>query len=168
MMLRAMRFLGAMAILAVGAIHLQQYIGADYRTVPTIGTLFLLNAIGSAIVGVALLLPLERLLPARKARTVIALLAMGGVAIATGSLVSLFISESGSLFGFTEHGYRSAIVIAIIAEGATVLLLSPVAASKLVQTFSIDERRPPHGRETASLGSGRARRAAFQSGGRPR
>ena len=31
MILRATRFLGALSILAVGAIHLQQYIGADYR-----------------------------------------------------------------------------------------------------------------------------------------
>jgi hypothetical protein len=166
MILRAMRFLGALALLAVGAIHLQQYIGAGYRTVPTIGTLFLLNAIGSAIVGVALLLPLERLLAARKARAAIALLAMGAVAIAVGSLAGLFISESGSLFGFTEHGYRAPIVVAIISEGATVLLLFPVAAIKLVQTFSAEARRQRAG-DTASLGSGRARRAALPGAGTP-
>ena len=55
MILRAMRLFGALAILAVGAVHLQQYIGADYRAIPTIGTLFLLNAIVSAVVGIGLL-----------------------------------------------------------------------------------------------------------------
>jgi MFS family permease len=90
---------------------------------------------------------------ARRAHAAIAVLATGAVAIAIGSLVALFISESGGLFGFTEHGYRAAIIIAIIAEAATVLLLSPVAASNLVQTFSIDERRRPRGPETGSLTS---------------
>jgi MFS family permease len=92
---------------------------------------------------------------ARRAHAAIAVLATGAVAIAIGSLVALFISESGGLFGFTEHGYRAAIIIAIIAEAATVLLLSPVAAINLVQTFSIDERRRPRGPETGS-----SRRAA--------
>ncbi len=43
MIARGMRFFGVLAVLAMGAVHLQQYIGADYRTIPTIGTLFLLT-----------------------------------------------------------------------------------------------------------------------------
>src|SRR5437763_4917040 len=46
MILRSMRFLGALALLAVGAVHLQQYIAADYRAIPTIGPLFLLMQSG--------------------------------------------------------------------------------------------------------------------------
>lgn len=136
MSLRTMRLLGALAILAVGAVHLQQYIGADYRAIPTIGPLFLVNAIGSGIVGMLLLLPLERLMVARKAHAVVAVLAIGAVAIAIGSLVALFISESGGLFGFTESGYRTVIVIAIIAEAATVALLGPVATVSLARAVS--------------------------------
>jgi len=159
--LHAMRLLGAMAVLAVGAIHLQQYIGADYRTIPTIGPLFLLNAVASAIVGAGLILPLGRLLSARKAHAAIGLLALGAVLIAVGALAALFISESGGLFGFTEHGYRAAIVVAIVAEGSTVLLLGPVAAIKLVQASSTDAKRPTHGREATPLATARARRAAL-------
>jgi hypothetical protein len=126
--LRTIRRLGALAVLAIGAVHLQQYLGADYRSIPTIGPLFLLNAIGSAIVAIALFAPLERLPARRSADRAVALFALLGIAIAVGSLVALFISESGSLFGFSETGYRTAIIIAIVAEVAAVVLLSPVAA----------------------------------------
>ncbi len=135
-MLRAMRFFGALAILAVGAVHLQQYIGADYRTIPTIGTLFLLNAIASAMVGLGLLAPIKRISPTGRADTTIAVLALAAVAIAVGSLVALFVSESGDLFGFTESGYRTPIVVAIVAEAAAVALLGPVATVSLVRAIS--------------------------------
>lgn len=141
MLVRAMRFLGALAILAVGAIHLQQYIGADYRAIPTIGTLFLLNAIASAIVGVGLLASIKRAVAAHKADAAIALLALTALAIAIGSLVALFISESSSLFGFTESGYRPAVVVAIVAEAASIALLGPVAAVSLARVIS--HRREP-------------------------
>lgn len=143
MILRAMRFLGALAILAVGAIHLQQYIGADYRAIPTIGTLFLLNAIGSAIVGIGLLVPIRRA-AAHRADAAVALLALAAVGIAIGSLVGLFISESSSLFGFTESGYRTAIVVAIAAEAATLALLGPVATVSMARVLS--RRREPSAR----------------------
>ena len=38
----ALRVLGALSLLAVGAVHLQQY-DALYSAIPTIGTLFVLN-----------------------------------------------------------------------------------------------------------------------------
>lgn len=136
MIVRAMRFLGALAILAVGAVHLQQYIGAGYRAIPTVGTLFLLNAIASAIVGLGLLVPLERVAAARRADAAHGMLALAAVAIAVGSLAALFISESGSLFGFSESGYRTPIVVAIIAEAGTIALLAPVATLTLVRAGS--------------------------------
>jgi hypothetical protein len=128
MILQMTRRLGALALLVVGAVHLQQYLGADYNVLPTIGPLFLLNAISSGLVGLALLAPLQRLVSDRRADLVTGLLAAAGVAIALGSLVALFISETGTLFGFAEDGYGTAIVIAIVAEVATVFLLAPVAA----------------------------------------
>ena len=63
--LQTMRYLGAVALLAVGAVHLQQYLGDDYYSIPTIGPLFLLNAIGSGVIAIGLLLPIERVLPRR-------------------------------------------------------------------------------------------------------
>ena len=138
MMLQAARRLGAVALLATGAVHLQQYIVQNVWFYPTIAVLFLLNVIGSGIVGIALLAPLERLRPDRLADSVVAALASVALLIAAGSLVFLFISESSSLFGFTESGYRTPIVLAIIAEGATILLLAPVLARSLAGTL----RRP--------------------------
>jgi hypothetical protein len=130
MMLQARR-LGAVAVLATGAVHLQQYIVQNLWAYPTIAILFLLNVIGCGIVGIALLTPLERLRPARVADSTISALGAVALLIAVGSLVFLFISESSSLFGFTETGYRTPIVLAILAEGATILLLAPVVARSL-------------------------------------
>lgn len=132
MIVRAMRSSGALAILGVGAVHLQQY-GAAYRAIPTIGTLFLLNGISSTIVGIGLLVPIERAVAARRANAAVAMLAMAAVAIAVGSLVALFISESGSLFGLSESGYRTPIVIAMVTEVATIALLGPVATVTLAR-----------------------------------
>src|SRR5205823_3479353 len=89
--------LGAVAVLGIGAVHLQQ------------------------------------LRPDRVADAAVAVLATTALLIAAGSLVFLFISESSSLFGFTETGYRTPIVLAIIAEGATMLLLAPVLARSLAR-----------------------------------
>ena len=67
MSLKTMRRLGAVSLLVVGAVHLQQYIGNDYSVLPTIGPLFLLNAIGAGIVAIGLLAPIERMLKDRRA-----------------------------------------------------------------------------------------------------
>lgn len=128
MILRAMRMSGALAVLAVGAVHLQQY-GSGYDQISTIGPLFLLNGIVGAVVGVGLLLPLDRWLASRRSEAVRGLLAAGGVLIAAGSLIALFISETSTLFGFSEDGYSTAVVVAIAAEAAALLLLAPVAVA---------------------------------------
>ena len=141
MIMKAMRRLGALTLLVVGGVHLQQYL-AGYSVVPTIGALFVLNAIGAAVVGVGLLAPVERLLSDRPAGLATGLLSAAGAMIAIGALVALFISESQPLFGFMEDGYSSPIVIAIAAEAITTILLVPVAAADLRRAASND--RPPH------------------------
>ena len=135
MTLRTVRRVGAIAILGVGAVHLQQYL-SGYRSIPTIGTLFLLNALSSGIVGIGLLAPLERIRDHRGAELTSGLLAGAALAIAAGSLVALFVSENGTLFGFSETGYRTVIVLAIIAETLTIVLLAPVAAVSLRRASS--------------------------------
>jgi multisubunit Na+/H+ antiporter MnhG subunit len=130
-----LRRLGAIAILAVGAVHLQQYF-SGYRSIPTIGPLFLLNALGSGIVAIGLLAPMQRIRDPRAAELTTGVLAAAGLAIAAGSLGALFISETGTLFGFSETGYRTVIVLAIIAEALTILLLAPVAAVSLRRAAS--------------------------------
>lgn len=115
-------YLGALAVLATGVVHIQQYYGNDYSTVPTIGTLFFLNFVGAVILVIGLVAPLRRL-AGRYADLVRAAFAVGAIGFAVLSLVSLFISEGSGLFGFQEHGYRMAIVLAIAAEAAAVVFL---------------------------------------------
>ena len=150
MIMRAARLLGALSILGVGAVHLQQY-GNGYSTVPTIGTLFLLNAISAGVVGFGLLLPLELLLGRRRGDAGVGILALAGVAIAVGSLVALFISEVGTLFGFSEGGYRTVIDIAIAVEALAAALLTPVAVVSIRRAFARKPRRP--GRQTGYAAS---------------
>lgn len=133
MIFRAIRILGALALLGVGAVHLQQYYVADYSGVPTIGPLFFLNGIGSALLGIILMFPIERMLKGRSGSAAVGGAALGGVMIAAGSLAALFISENGGLFGFIEPGYSLPVVLAIVTEAATLLLLAPVAAISLAR-----------------------------------
>jgi hypothetical protein len=118
---------GAAALLATGADHLYEYVAEGFSTVPTIGTLFLLNFIAATLVGVALLLPLRRLAK-RLADPLRALLALSGIGMAALSLIALWISESSSLFGFTDSGFRSTIVVAIVAESIAVVALTAYLA----------------------------------------
>jgi len=126
---RAALWLGAASVLATGVVHIQQYCSADYSTVPTIGTLFFLNFVSAVIIAVGLVAPLGRV-AGRYEEAIRALFALGGIGMAVLSLAALFISESSGLFGFVEHGYRTAIVLAIVAEvAATVFLVIFLAAN---------------------------------------
>jgi hypothetical protein len=119
---RTLRYAGAAALLAVGIDHLQQYFGALYSTIPTIGTLFALNFAGSVLVAAGLAAPVERVFP-RLRKPILGFLAASGIGIALGSIVALLVSEQTPLFGFMESGYRQAIVVSLVLEVATVLLL---------------------------------------------
>jgi hypothetical protein len=127
---RSLRIGGALALLAMGALHLQQYLGAEYSAIPTIGTLFVLNFAGSVVVALGLLLPIERI-GGRLGAVAVTLLALGGLAMAAAAIVFLLISESTPIFGFMETGYRTPIVVALVAEGAAVLLLGAYLVSGL-------------------------------------
>jgi hypothetical protein len=120
---QAFRYLGALAVLATGIAHIEQYSVDGYSTVPTIGTLFLLNFIAAIVIAIGLIAPLQRATE-RHTDAVRAVLAVGGIGLGVGSLAGLFISETSGLFGFTEHGYRMAIVVAIAVEVAATLFLA--------------------------------------------
>jgi hypothetical protein len=117
---------------ATGADHLQQYLGNGFSTVPTLGTLFLLNFIAATIIAMGLLLPL-RLLLRRFAELLEVTLAISGIGLASLSLIGLWIGESASLFGFTDHGHRPAIVAAIVAEAVAIVALSAYLISEFAQ-----------------------------------
>ena len=142
MILRAMRFSGALVLLAVGAIHLQQYAGSGYDQVPTIGPLFLLNTIACTVVGVGLLLPLGRRLTARRTDAIVGMLAAAGTLIALFSLIALFISETSTLFGFSEDGYKTAIVASIGTEAVAMVLLGSVAVAAALRLRAATRRTP--------------------------
>jgi hypothetical protein len=128
----ALRVLGALSLLAVGAVHLQQFYTL-YSAIPTIGTLFVLNFAGATAIGVGLLAPVERLL-GRWGGPVLMLLALGGIALAAAAFVFLLISEHTPLFGFMEPGYDPpAILASRIAEVAAVLSLGCLLAARLAR-----------------------------------
>jgi hypothetical protein len=116
------RGFGALSVLAVGGVHLQQYLWL-YSDIPTIGTLFVLNFAAATVIGLALLSPLERLGRSR-GRIAVTLVTLGGIGLAAGSFVLLVVSEHTPLFGFQEPGYDPAAIAASRgAEIAAVVLL---------------------------------------------
>jgi hypothetical protein len=126
-----LRYAGAVALLGVGLGHLQQLLVDHYDQIPTIGTLFALNVASATFVGLALLAPVQRL-PGRAGSLTPPALAAGGVAIAAGSLIALWVSETSGLFGFQEVGFRSAIAVLVGLEAAAAVLLAGFLATALV------------------------------------
>ena len=105
----ALLAVAAVAVAIGGYEHYHLWSGG-YDAIPTIGTMFLLNVIGSVTV-VALFL-------ARR----FTLFALGAVSIAVGSIVGILLSRNGGLFGFQELGYDATATVTILAESiATVL-----------------------------------------------
>jgi hypothetical protein len=136
------RYVGAISILIVGGIHAQQYYGAYFRVVPTIGTLFLLSFVGAGIVGAVLFAPVRRL-GERAGNLVLVLAALGAIGIALGTLVSLLISEYTPLFGFMESGYRLAVVLTLVFDGLTTVFLALFLVSlgpQLIAAFRTGRR----------------------------
>jgi hypothetical protein len=128
----ATRVLGALATLAVGAVHLQQYFRL-YSDVPTIGTLFVLNFAGATVIGVALVAPIERA-SGQLGRVAAPLLAIAAIGLAATSFAFLLVSEHTPLFGFMEPGYDPAgIAAARISEIATVVLLGAFLVAHTTQ-----------------------------------
>jgi hypothetical protein len=126
--LRASRTLGALALLVVGVVHLEQYTVAHFSVIPTIGPLFLANFIGATITGLILLVPLRASVGPRRLRFDSGA-AWAGSAVAAGSFAALLISEHTPLFGFMEYGYRVEIVIALAAEAVAIISLGVFLAA---------------------------------------
>lgn len=119
-----LRTLGAVAVLVVGAVHLEQYFAEHFNVVPTIGPLFVLNFAGATVIGVGLLVPGARM------RLLHGLLALGGIGLAATAFVFLFLSEHQPLFGFQDYGYRLEILVALAAEAAAVVTLAAYLATR--------------------------------------
>ena len=128
----AARGLGALAVLAVGAVHLQQYLWL-YSAIPTIGTLFVLNFAGATAIGLGLLSPLERVLGRRWGSAAVGLLALAGIGLAGTAFAFLAIAEQTPLFGFMEPGYDpTAILASRVAEAVAVASLGAFVVARFV------------------------------------
>jgi len=126
------RMVGALAVLAVGAVHLQQY-EMLYSAIPTIGTLFVLNFAGATAIGLGLLAPLETVFGQRWGGAAVGLLTLAGVGLAATAFVFLTISEHTPLFGFMEPGYDpTAILASRIAEGVAVASLVAYGVARVL------------------------------------
>src|SRR5207245_1025146 len=88
----------------------------------TIGPLFLANFVAATLLGLFLLSPLRA--PGRLGTTLDRLAALGGVGVAAAAFVGLVVSEHTPLFGFSEHGYRFAIVLALVSEAVVMVMLA--------------------------------------------
>jgi hypothetical protein len=126
---RALGSAGGLRLLAVallvveGAIHLQQVEG-PLKAVPTISTLFVLNAVGAA--GIALVLAGSR-------EWVAVLGAVAGLGLTLTALVSLAISRASTLFAYSEPTLRPAVTLAALIELAAVLALAGFVLARLRQ-----------------------------------
>lgn len=127
-----LRVAGALLLFGVGAVHLYEYLADDYRDIPTIGVLFLVNFAGAVALGLLLLIPLGSLPVIRSVpaagRAAHALVALGGIGFAAGTIIGLMISETGTLFGFQETGYRTVIMVALGLESAAIVVLAAYVA----------------------------------------
>ena len=124
--------LGAVALLAVGGVHFQQYEYDYFSVIPTIGPLFLVNFIAATALGLVLLAPVVvRCMPP----TVQRLAALAGIGVSAGAFVAVLISEYAPLFGFMESGYRAAVVLALGFEAAAVTFLGAFVARSRATTY---------------------------------
>ncbi len=108
-----LRAAGAGLLIATGAIHLDLYL-TGYRTIPTIGWLFLLQAIAALGLGLAVGLLGSRLAAA------------GGALFAVATLGGYLLAIRFGLFGFREVRTTSGIVAGVI-EVAAFAVLSALA-----------------------------------------
>lgn len=109
---RQLRTVGALLIVGVGVVHLEQYL--DFiKDVPTIGVLFLLNAFAAGVIVLLLAGPFTLLASA------------SGIALSVGSLISIAVARyaSSGLFDYREPTWRTPIVIAVALEVAAVAAL---------------------------------------------
>ena len=110
-----LRVAGAGLLIAAGAIHLDLYV-TGYRTIPTIGWLFLLQVIAAFGLGLAVL--------AIGGRRVIAgrLTAAAGAGFALATLGGYLLSVWTGLFGFKEVRTTAGIVAGLVEVAAFVVL----------------------------------------------
>ncbi len=119
-----LRYTAIALLLVEGGIHLQQYVGT-LNEVPTINTLFLLNAVSAAVIALVLSV---------SSGPVSVAASLAGIGLTLGALVSLAISRADTLFDYSEPTLRAAVTFATIAELAAVIVLAAYVVLSLRRT----------------------------------
>jgi hypothetical protein len=111
-----LRLIGAALLAAMAAIHVYLYLNG-YRSVPTIGLLFLLNGIGGSVLTIAVLAAPRRFL---------GIAALLGALFDLGTLAALVtaIVIPGGLFGFQESTQALLVPTTLWVESAGVVVLA--------------------------------------------
>ncbi|MGO8959642.1 MAG: hypothetical protein ACLQFR_20085 [Streptosporangiaceae bacterium] len=139
-----LRLVGAGLLFATGGIHLDLYL-TGYRTIPTIGWLFLLQVIAGLGLGLVVLLTGSRLAAA------------AGAGFALSTLGGYLLSVQFGLFGFREVRTTAGIVAGIIEVAAFVVLAVYAATAREPAAHMLGQSGRPHG-SGGPRGSGRAGR----------
>ncbi|MDQ6778674.1 MAG: hypothetical protein M3071_21170 [Actinomycetota bacterium] len=116
-----LRFLAIGLLLCEGGVHLQQY-ESFLQSVPTINTLFLLNAVSAALIALTL---------AASRNRVAILLTLGAIGMTVMGLVSLAIARASVLFGYSEPTLRFPVLFAALVELATVVVASRFVTTRI-------------------------------------
>lgn len=133
-----LRLLGAAALLVDGAVHVQQYVQI-FNGVRWIGPLFVLNAVGCAVVASGLMVR-------RAAR----LAAAAGVIISVAALAALAKSFDGGILGWAESTLRPAIWITIVSEAVSAVALGALLVLMRVPRARCPTVGPPAGAPAAA------------------
>jgi predicted lipoprotein with Yx(FWY)xxD motif len=144
-----LRVAGSGLLIATAAIHLDLYL-TGYRTIPTIGWLFLLQVIAAFALGLAVLAIPGRLVAAGR------LAAAAGAGFALATLAGYLLSVWTGLFGFTEvrttAGIAAGVVeIAAFAVLATLALAPAPANGPADHPARFPARIPPAAARAAGL-----------------
>src|SRR5271155_4151438 len=142
----AMRLIGAGLLFATGAIHLDLYL-TGYRTIPTIGWLFLLQVIAAFGLGLAVLAIPSRLV------TLSRLAAGAGAGFALATLGGYLLSVWTGLFGFREVRTTAGVAAGVIEVAAFAVLAALAAAPARAGPAAPADAAPPAG-DTASAPAG--------------
>ena len=114
------RWVAAVLVLAVGAIHLKLYFGNNYRDIDKVGPSFLLNAVASLVVAI-LLVAWRHWVPV-----------VLGLLLVDATLLGFGLSRtSNGIFDFTETGWNPTpwAVLSLVVEIAAALVLIGVLAA---------------------------------------
>jgi hypothetical protein len=132
----ALRVSTAGLVGAIAGIHLDLWAGHGYRSIPTIGALFLLNGIAGSLLALGCLAAPRRFL---------APTAASAVAFGASTLVALILAVNVGLFGFTESTMAPLFDQAIAVEAATMLAGALLAGVAFRQTARTDRADPAAG-----------------------